>query len=142
MEISGKRVEKTPVITKKGDSIDKTKNEFTFSARESFDYQKELAKSNPKITKNPFERNLVSDDENNKVISKNEIFERLGIKNPEAEKVADLSATSMLAGSGLAKSKKEVTNELINNLESQIAKLKYKRDTVIAVNNSILLLTG
>lgn len=85
-------------------------------------------------TKNPFEKTLnrkAQPEED--VLTKNEIFEKLGITNPETEKVVDLSATS-IAGGGLAKSKKEITTNLISNLETEIHKLKHKRDTIITVS--------
>jgi len=62
------------------------------------------------------------------------MFDLLGIKNPEAEHVADLSIHSMVMGvSTVPRSKKEVTNNVIANLETEIEKLKYKRDNYIAV---------
>lgn len=83
---------------------------------------------------NPFEKHLASKKNANESISKNEMFEKLGIRNPEAEKVADLSVHSMIMTGELPKTKKEVTSNVINKLESEIEKLKYKRDTYIAVS--------
>lgn len=126
LAVSGKNI----FHGKSGNELFGSQNEFTFSPNH-FDGSVAYKKSAPK---NPFEKNLAQDKNLNESMTKNEIFDRLGIKNPEAEQVADLSIHSMVMGGGsnVPKSKKDVTNNLISNLETEIEKLKYKRDNYIA----------
>ena len=130
LAISGRNI-----FRDKKDPFGPSTNEFTFSPKAFHGKADEGPVTfNKSAPKNPFERNLVQDKNPNESISKSEMFDRLGIKNPEAEHVADLSIHSMVMGaSTVPRSKKEVTENLISNLETEIEKLKYKRDNYIAV---------
>jgi len=64
-------------------------------------------------------------------LTKAEIFQHLNIKNTQIEQVSDLGIYHTEGSS--VRTKQEVRDNVIENLEKEIEKLKYKRDNYLAV---------
>jgi hypothetical protein len=135
--VSGKKIGNTP------SKMNKSKNEFTFNNLESQD----VTRSKFVLDKDASGKTLLESKGNNKnkkkqdklpskllkddSITKEQIYQKLGIVNPEAEDELDLVNMSLTA-EGKPKTKNEVTKDVVTNLEKEIEKLKYKRDTYLS----------
>ena len=85
----------------------------------------------PASTKSSAPKKNIKQNEN---ISKDEIFQKLGILNPETEHQLDLSNVVPYNADGKPKSKREIATDVIGDLQKQIEKLKYRRDSYLEVN--------
>ena len=72
----------------------------------------------------------IAEDE---AVTKAEILERLGLKKDDYGSMTSWPAYSIDGRENATTNKKQATNMLISNLEKEIEKLKYKRDTYLAV---------
>ncbi len=102
------------------------KNEFTFN------YQNAPQKSVPH---DAFSYQHNDNDDDNNPLTKEEMLHHLQI-NPQLEQVADYQSRFTTDLSSV-RSKKEVRDDVIETLEKEIQKLKYKRDNYIAVERRL-----
>lgn len=64
-------------------------------------------------------------------LTKDKIFDMMGITNPETEQLAELSKTqNFMATGGFVGGKKDVQRSVIENLEKEIQKLQMKNDNI------------
>jgi len=102
-------------------SLSSNKNEFTFNYQNA--PQKPDSHSYRHNTRD-------ENDSSDGPLAKEEIFHHLKI-NPQLEQVSDFQ--SRFTDLSSVRSKKEVRDDVIETLEKEIQKLKYKRDNYIAV---------
>ena len=106
--------------------------------------EKNLKSNNRKTTKRPESAKNADESKspevkrqkNNDYITKKDICKQLGIFNPETEHQLDLNNCFSYNANGRPKSKNEITNDVICNLEKEIEKLKYIRDNYLVVSTS------
>jgi hypothetical protein len=73
------------------------------------------------------------DTQKDESVTKDEILERLGLRKDDYGSMANYPASAFDYRENITTDKKQATNALISNLEKEIEKLKYKRDTYLAV---------